>query len=134
MAPRRSSLAPNWRCVFVRRGLPSKEGVPSAVQLASSARFGVATRDRGKVWTCRKSFCKPKVVNEILPTTSCDVPAPHKSRESSGLRESRRNFFHLRDIHRVRPDWGRPVRFSGTLPLREGRKSRSDFRGGARRL
>src|SRR5262249_10467105 len=57
VAPGRTSLAPDWRRVFLRRGLPSRGGEPSAALLASSARFGVATRDRGKVWARRKNFC-----------------------------------------------------------------------------
>src|SRR6185312_9876124 len=66
----------------------------------ASARFGVASSDRPQVWAPFKRRRKYEVVNEILPTRSCAWARLHFAEEkfmSSGSRDSRRKFFHLRD-------------------------------------
>src|SRR5258706_8910548 len=83
---------PNRRRVFLHRGR-SRWREPSAAQLATSARFGVATRDRGKVWARMVRACKAKVVNENLPTRYCGLTRCTKAASQAAFKNRSEKFF-----------------------------------------
>src|SRR6516162_860671 len=84
--------APFWGQVSSAGDRCYAEEAP-AEAVVVSARFGVATSDRGEVLALASGVRKPKVVNEILPTRCGGLTEAQKAASQAAFQNRAENFF-----------------------------------------